>query len=72
MAPLGEAGPTVEGMDKGIVVGRIIDQELLPQGEALANPREQLPLDGGKVVRLEQVHVIPEALAAQPRENIGL
>jgi len=37
-APLGEAGPTVEGMDKGGVVGRIIDQELLPQGEALANP----------------------------------
>jgi len=71
VAPLGEAGPTVEGMDKGIVVGRIIDQELLPQGEALANPCEQLPLDGGKVVRREQVHMIPEALTAQLLRGCG-
>ncbi len=64
-APLRQTGTAVEGMDEGVVVGRIIDQELLPQGEALAHPAEQLALDEGKVVRLEQVHVIPEALAAQ-------
>src|SRR5262249_59100933 len=64
-APLGEAGTTVEGMDKGVVVSRIIDEALLPQGEARTNAGEQLLLDEGKVVRLEQMHVIPEALAAQ-------
>ena len=61
----GIAENRVKGVHEGGVVGRIIDQELLAQREALTNPCEQLQLDGSKVVLFEQVHVIPEALATQ-------
>src|SRR5213594_4927124 len=64
-AALRQAGTAVKGVNEGVVVGRIIDQELLAQREALTNPCEQLLLDGSKVVRFEQMHVIPEALATQ-------
>src|SRR5216684_6018766 len=64
-AALRQAGTAVKGVNEGGVVGRIIDQELLAQREALTNPCEQLLLDGSKVVLFEQVHVIPEALATQ-------
>src|SRR3989449_8915630 len=64
-ATLWEAGPAVEGMNDGIVVGGVIDQKPLSQGEARANPRQQRLLEGGKVGLLKDVHMIPEALAAQ-------
>ena len=32
-APLGEAGTTVAGREKGVGVGRIIDEELFPRGK---------------------------------------
>src|SRR5207247_1761810 len=64
-AALRQAGAAVTGVNEGVVVGRIIDQELLAQREALTNPCEQLLLDGSKVVLFEQVHVIPEAVGTQ-------
>ena len=47
-APLGEAGAAIKGMNEGIVIGGVIDQELLPQREALVNPVQELPLNWGK------------------------
>ena len=64
-ATLWEAGPALEGMNEGRVVGGVIDQKLLSLGEALAHPRQQRCLDGGKVGLLKHVHMLPEALAAQ-------
>jgi hypothetical protein len=43
-APLGQAGPTVKGVDEGVVVGGVVDQEFLAQGETGVNPVQQLPL----------------------------
>jgi hypothetical protein len=70
-ASLGKAGPAVERLEASIVVGGIVNQKVLSEGKARADLGQQLPLDGGKVLRLEDVHVIPEALAAQLRGGGG-
>src|SRR5207247_10739696 len=59
-AALRQAGTAVKGVNEGVVGGRIIDQELLAQREALTNPCEQLPLEGSKAVVFDQVHVNQE------------
>ena len=61
----------VEGMDEGVVVGGIVDQELCSQGEARVNPAQQFALNRREVLRLEEVHMIPEALAAQRVRESG-
>jgi hypothetical protein len=70
-AALGEAGPTVAGMQKGVGGGRSIDDARLPPGAARAHPGAPRPLERGKVVRLAPGHVLPATLAAPRRGGSG-
>jgi len=71
LAPLGERGRGIEGVNEGIEVGRIVEEAGEIDPEALDERAGEVLLDGRDLLGVQVTHVVPEALAGERRRGDG-